>query len=86
LHDIIILKMNKLRSREIPFSGQKEPPCRDCQGFRKKYYPKGGDFFTEPRSGSTLTIPERHSGIFAQRKGDFPVLRNPLRIIENLWF
>jgi hypothetical protein len=28
-------------------------------------------FSAKPRSGPTLTGPERHSGIFAQRKGDF---------------
>jgi hypothetical protein len=81
LHNLIILKMNKLRNREIPFSGQKEPLCRDCQGFCEKYEPsaaRSGDFLQNRAAAPTLTRPKKHSGIFAQRKGDFPVLRNPL--------
>jgi len=47
LHDDIFLIFVYWRGKSL-FRGKKNRPDRDCQGFREKYYPQGGDFSTKP--------------------------------------
>jgi hypothetical protein len=59
--------------------------CRDCQGFCEKYEPseaRSGDFSQNRAAAPTLTRPEKHSGTFAQGKGDFRFCEVPFYGME----